>query len=425
VSEVLGTIVLLAGTIVIIATVGVMIASANEETIPPRLDVTARAEPGDDSIRILHAGGDSFDLGNVDAHIAVDHETWYRGGAGSNGDTWAIGEILEFDSLPDTLVKGAAVDVTLFTPGETLAMVSFRVGGAGSGLGGGDPGEAFNVKLFFNSTNGSEPTSIDVTPPADILVFARVEHPLGRTAVSSVELDASQLGGSTVATMFDDGTNGDATPGDGVYSRTVHVPSSLRPLGTKTIMATATDSDGFTRSANGTVHLADTGSGPKLVFDPSLISDAAIRVSKHAGAPGDAVLPHVKLRLVADTVTRDGITYSLSGGWFTYLPVYPGQAHDPIQLDVIRSGAACDPRIVVLSTRGEAPAVITGYDRYEEPVYYFIDLEWEQVGPGKATFRSPVDSSREDQYIVFRRDEEVQVMKNGDWPASFDDCKDE
>ncbi|MFN8817863.1 MAG: GC-type dockerin domain-anchored protein [bacterium] len=66
-----------------------------------------------------------------------------------------------------------------------------------------------------------------------------------------VSADTAQLGGGSIQ-LLDDGTGGDPTPGDGVYSASVAIPASL-PEGIKTVPVTVADAQG--RSAAATVTL--------------------------------------------------------------------------------------------------------------------------------------------------------------------------
>ena len=50
------------------------------------------------------------------------------------------------------------------------------------------------------------------------LITVRVYDPDGLSDISSVTIDLTNIGGSATQQMFDDGTNGNVTPNDGVYS---------------------------------------------------------------------------------------------------------------------------------------------------------------------------------------------------------------
>jgi len=65
--------------------------------------------------------------------------------------------------------------------------------------------------------------------------------------IKSVVVDLSSIGGLPVQPMFDDGTNGDATAGDGVYSLNVMAPPTVSG-GSKNLQVTATDNNGNSAS---------------------------------------------------------------------------------------------------------------------------------------------------------------------------------
>ena len=60
------------------------------------------------------------------------------------------------------------------------------------------------------------------------------------SAIVSVAADLSAIGGSSTQPFFDDGSNGDATPGDGIYSFSATVTAGTAS-GAKTLPATITD----------------------------------------------------------------------------------------------------------------------------------------------------------------------------------------
>lgn len=96
-----------------------------------------------------------------------------------------------------------------------------------------------------------EPDSVEAGYPT--LLSADVS--LGANPVSTgleVSADLSNVGGASTQTMFDDGTEGDGTPGDGVYSYSAAIPM-LTSAGTKSIPILVTDAQ--SRSASDTISL--------------------------------------------------------------------------------------------------------------------------------------------------------------------------
>jgi hypothetical protein len=61
--------------------------------------------------------------------------------------------------------------------------------------------------------------------------------------IAGVAINLAPVGGPSAQAMYDDGTNGDVTPGDGIYSYLYTIPSpATAPLGTYYLTITATDS---------------------------------------------------------------------------------------------------------------------------------------------------------------------------------------
>lgn len=65
----------------------------------------------------------------------------------------------------------------------------------------------------------------------------------------TVSVDLSSIGSGSVVTMFDDGSNGDAVGGDGIFSRTVLVAPDTTP-GAKTLTASIADNQGRADTAD-------------------------------------------------------------------------------------------------------------------------------------------------------------------------------
>ncbi|MCX5896508.1 MAG: hypothetical protein NTZ51_11885, partial [Proteobacteria bacterium] len=106
--------------------------------------------------------------------------------------------------------------------------------------------------LWSFKTAGTGPTvvSVNVDPPiifneskTPLLVTAQVTHPLGLAAIASVYIEPKRTGETTNPPLFDDGTHGDQTAGDGTYSRSGIVDAS-KAVGTKNVVVVAVDKDG-------------------------------------------------------------------------------------------------------------------------------------------------------------------------------------
>jgi hypothetical protein len=93
---------------------------------------------------------------------------------------------------------------------------------------------------ILNKESDQETIYLDVTPQ-DLLLTTVVLD--ADNNIDTVVIDLTTLNGSSTQTMYDDGTHGDVTAGDGVYSFMVAVPLAAGS-GTKSLTVTATDTDG-------------------------------------------------------------------------------------------------------------------------------------------------------------------------------------
>lgn len=85
-------------------------------------------------------------------------------------------------------------------------------------------GDAGNIN-FTATFTGAEIVSTQAIPPKipnnaqiPVLFTAEIVHPLGANRIASVTIDLSSIGNGSQQPLYDDGTHGDAYPGDGIYS---------------------------------------------------------------------------------------------------------------------------------------------------------------------------------------------------------------
>jgi uncharacterized repeat protein (TIGR02543 family) len=94
------------------------------------------------------------------------------------------------------------------------------------------------------ASDGITPFSITTGTDQQISVVTEMFTVTSADATLNVSVDVSELGGSTDAVMYDDGTNGDATADDGAYSLDYLVPSSIVP-GSYNLNATLSGTDKY------------------------------------------------------------------------------------------------------------------------------------------------------------------------------------
>jgi len=116
------------------------------------------------------------------------------------------------------------------------------------------------IQLYVDNTppDVSNPSANPSTVPCDgnytsLLTVKVIDEPFGAEYMGSVTIDLTELDGSEIQPMYDDGANGDEQSGDGVYSCILTIACSGVENGTYQLSVTATDIAG--NLANGTVEL--------------------------------------------------------------------------------------------------------------------------------------------------------------------------
>lgn len=208
-----------------------------------------------------------------------------------------------------------------------------------------------DVLLLFGDRNGidftsegqgpsigeamAEPSEIPNDGISEVLFAAEVRHYKGQGAVAAVTIDLSPIGGSARQRMSDDGSNGDAVAGDGMYSYRTTIDPAVS-IGPKGLLVTSTDTDGFDSFSVITVEIVSNivGTRPE-VFEVSneieghrLViiyrSDSGDVFTCGVFAPSDPTTPHVEL-ILTSTEMRYEIENAEVGTW-TYKIVSGGSS---------------------------------------------------------------------------------------------------
>ena len=152
--------------------------------------------------------------------------------------------------------------------------------------------------------------------------------------LKEVYADLSQVGGGTAERMYDDGTHGDKSAGDKVYSLSFTV-SKNTPEGSRTITVTATDREGLEDTAAVTLRVISANTPPEITtysVPPSLPAGGRGRVEVSVTDPdGDLQRVYLNLSSLKENLTlelRDdgaGADKTASDGiWSGYLTVPEG-----------------------------------------------------------------------------------------------------
>ncbi|MBI1189958.1 MAG: hypothetical protein GC200_04660 [Tepidisphaera sp.] len=170
-------------------------------------------------------------------------------------------------------------------------------------------GQGGPLTFTVNATPGANPISTGLTVTADL----------------------SSLGLSSTQAFYDDGTNGDVTAGDGVFTYAANVPGGLTP-GAVNVTATVSDAQG--RSASTTI--------PVSIGDCGTNSNSRVVISEAYGGGGNlGDQPQYDAPYDADFVVlynRSNQTVSLNGWSVQYASQGSATGFDNYQDQVILSG---------------------------------------------------------------------------------------
>lgn len=163
---------------------------------------------------------------------------------GTNGDVLARDLVFTFRAtVPLATTPGAkSIPVTITdaegrTVNPTPLSITVPTPTAPSLVVGASPpvvGQGFQVVFIATVTGGTNPASSGIAVSADL----------------------SSVGGAATQQLFDDGTNGDTTAGDGIYAFAYVVPVA-QAVGARTIPITITDAQARTASANASLTVED------------------------------------------------------------------------------------------------------------------------------------------------------------------------
>jgi hypothetical protein len=162
---------------------------------------------------------------------------------GTNGDVTAGDGKFSFDAVVALATAPGAKNLTATISDAQLrssnANISLNVLGALSGVGLAFPNSVAlggNATLIVSVVPGTNPASTGLT----------------------VSVDLSAIGGSATQTFYDDGTNGDQTAGDNVFTYALAIPANAT-IGTNLLPAVIGDDQ--SRSANATIQIDVTTDG--------------------------------------------------------------------------------------------------------------------------------------------------------------------
>lgn len=288
VSDMVGTLLLVLAVVLAGGGLTAVVAANLQVTPPPSASLSlASASAGDTTLRLALRSGDTLALSELRLLLqrggnqtAVPQVSWTT----PNATLLRPGESITFPVAP-AIAAGETVRVTVLhaTANAQLA--------------------ALTTLAPANATPLPAPTLVAAATPSSIIADAataslltvRVSHPLGALGVASLRANLTNLSiaaksANATLTLRDEGTEGDAFGGDGVYSALLRAAINTTP-GNYTIPITAFDIAGYpaaTTSVNLNVtanltgllgNLTGSGGGNLTVGEIANLSAAVANIS--------------------------------------------------------------------------------------------------------------------------------------------------
>ena len=184
------------------------------------------------------------------------------------------------------------------------------------------------------------------------LLSVRVRDKSGK-GIKKVVVDLTDIGGAAETQMFDDGTHGDATVGDGVYSLNVTAPSAVSS-GDKNPRVTATDADG--NSTSMTI-------GLNIIPLPAVID-----ISSNWGTRGaSGLIVTISGQSFADDITTASVVFSDGQGITVTSVAYVSSTEIRATINIDAS-ASIGARYVSVTTGAQTATSDT-------PIFNVIDVD--------------------------------------------------
>lgn len=245
VSETLGTVLLTGITIVIATGFGVAVFgvfSGGSDTPHPTAAFTINAEPGLSYVNVTLREGSSFPVADARFSLRMNDSTLGDGTiiAPLATGRFSPGDVMRFDLTSGTVAEGAsfafyAVDLE---SGELIGYATATVP---------RPGDlpAFVSNVPSAGTPSFSPTTVAADGATTTVITIPISSSFGMGLLDSVTANLTAVGGSSQFPLNDEGIDGDAIAGDGVYTGRFSVSSStLDPSatsGSANIGVTVTD----------------------------------------------------------------------------------------------------------------------------------------------------------------------------------------
>lgn len=398
-SDVVGTLLMLAATVALVAASVPFVMPASSTREPaPALVVTAEGRANGTQLRLLHVGGPAWPLADLRIVVATGNATLFDARAG-NG-TWRLGDALDI-ALASPLPRAGDVHVLLLSAAAQTALAEptlVRLPELAARL---PAPSVANVTVTIH--NGTDLAYLNRS--AVFVLEAAVVHPDGRTAIARVVANLTTLGQSPEALLHDDGTNGDLVAGDAVWSTVVDSPLA-DTAGVANLNVTAYALDGSTASGDADFAVMPV---PPIVmqYNASMFSRVGWSVTK---VPTNLLDVRLKVVTTGTTVKVNGLDYRLTKVYLQYLQITGDKSQYTF------ADSPCAPPMGVF---GVARLRVDHYKSVSNAFQYYFRTEW--TGPaGSPRVYANVEPAPPLQYFILRASEASQNVGTA-W-TSYTDC---
>ncbi len=188
----------------------------------------------------------------------------------------------------------------------------------------GSPTNTCNIGGELTATGGATPSTVvpNDTTLLTVTVSPATTPPSTGIAVAG---NLTNIGGSMNQQFFDDGTNGDVTPGDNIFSYTATIPGNI---GGGQVAVTATASDAEARNANVTINL--TINAPPAGEDPLILGNPSQATTNVADENNYLMQkPQYSLSYNRSKATANWVAWRLDSSWIGTAPRQDDFRPDP------------------------------------------------------------------------------------------------
>ena len=172
------------------------------------------------------------------------------------------------------------------------------------------PANSCNLGANLQASGGASPSTV-VPGETTLLTVTVIPATTPPSTGISVTGNLTNIGGSNAQQFFDDGTNGDVTPNDNIYSYLAAIPADLSG-GQRSV--TATVSDAQARSANVTINVTinaqPAGENPLLLGNPSKATTDVANENNYL-----MIKPQYSLSYNRSRATANWVAWRLDSSW--------------------------------------------------------------------------------------------------------------